>query len=242
MTRPIAAMALLATLAGACTPQLADREITGSISSDYRVNHPIRMVDGQYSIDLFVGAGRGGLTPDQRAQVAQLAGMWRRESSGALTIFVPSGTPNERTSSGTAREVRSMLTAYGVPAGAIHTRAIRPQLAQPGDLAPIRLVYSRVQAEVDGCGLWPDDLGPTMARSSFENRPYYNFGCSTQKNLAAMVANPEDLVQPRPETPPWAARRQTVIEAYTKGQDPSTVYVDSATNAAANVSNAVGTQ
>ena len=32
-----------------------------------------------------------------------------------------------------------------------------------------------------------------------ENRPYWNLGCANQRNLAAMVANPADLVQPRGE-------------------------------------------
>jgi pilus assembly protein CpaD len=39
-----------------------------------------------------------------------------------------------------------------------------------------------------------------------------------------MVANPEDLVQPRPSTPGYAARRQTVIEKYRKGDNPSGQY------------------
>jgi pilus assembly protein CpaD len=59
---------------------------------------------------------------------------------------------------------------------------------------------------------------------TLDNRPYYNFGCSTQQNLAAMVENPEDLVQPRASTPAYAARRQTVIEKYRKGENPSGQY------------------
>jgi len=43
----------------------------------------------------------------------------------------------------------------------------------------------------------------------FENKSYYNFGCAYQRNMAAMVDNPADLVQPRPETP-----------AYTTGAAP----------------------
>lgn len=222
-------LALAGLLAGACTPQLADRDITGTtgpLSSDYRANHPIRIVEGDRSIDLFVGAGRGGLTPEQRAQVAAFAGAWRRESSGILTIDVPSGTPNELAARSTAREIQSVLAAYGVPARAIDLRASRLAYAPAGDLPPIRLGYARVEARTSPCGLWPDDLGPTAARTTFENRPYYNFGCATQQNLAAMVAEPEDLVQPRPETPPMAARRQVVLDKYRKGEDPSTVYQD----------------
>lgn len=214
---------IAALLAGACTPELADRDITGSLSSDYRVNHPIRMVEGDRSIDIFVGSGRGGLMPEQRAQVGAFATAWRRESSGVLFIDVPAGTPNELAARATVKEIRSVLAAYGVPAGTIQMRAAR-LAAISGDLPPIRLSYALVQARVDQCGLWPDDLGPTAARTTFENRPYYNYGCATQQNLAAMVANPEDLVQPRPETPPMAARRQVVLDKYRQGQDPSTQY------------------
>jgi hypothetical protein len=42
--------------------------------------------------------------------------------------------------------------------------------------------------------------------------------------FASAVATPEDLVQPRPEDPAYAARRQTVVDKYRQGQDPSTTY------------------
>lgn len=221
----VAPLCLLALAAGGCTPELADRDITSSISSDYRANHPIRMVEGERSIDIFIGSGRGGLMPEQRAQVGAFAAAWRRESSGILVIEVPAGTPNELAARSTVREIRSVLAAYGVPASTIDVRPVRLG-GIAADLPPIRLSYARVEAKVDQCGLWPDDLGPTAARTTFENRPYYNFGCATQQNLAAMVANPEDLAQPRPETPPMAARRQVVLDKYRQGQDPSTQYQD----------------
>jgi pilus assembly protein CpaD len=40
-----------------------------------------------------------------------------------------------------------------------------------------------------------------------------------------MVENPADLVQPRGETPPYAPRRNTVLNKYTKGESPSATYV-----------------
>ncbi len=52
-------------------------------------------------------------------------------------------------------------------------------------------------AQAGPCGLWPDDLGPSNDMKHFDNQPYYNLGCATQRNLAAMVENPADLVQPR---------------------------------------------
>jgi pilus assembly protein CpaD len=57
-----------------------------------------------------------------------------------------------------------------------------------------------------------------------ENRPYHNFGCASQRNLAAMIDNPSDLVQPRPETPAYTARRTTSFERYRQGNSTTTVY------------------
>jgi len=50
------------------------------------------------------------------------------------------------------------------------------------------------------------------------------YGAREQRNLAAMVDNPADLVQPRGESPSYSARRSTVIDKYRKGQDPSGQY------------------
>ena len=69
-------------------------------------------------------------------------------------------------------------------------------------------------AEAGPCGEWPYDLGPTYHREHNENVQYWNFGCASQRNLAAMVDNKADLVQPRGEVPPYSGRRSTVLEKY----------------------------
>jgi pilus assembly protein CpaD len=58
------------------------------------------------------------------------------------------------------------------------------------------------------------------------NAEYWNFGCASQHNLAAMVDEPVDLVEPRAETPPYTARRDTVLDKYKKGESSATVYPD----------------
>jgi pilus assembly protein CpaD len=95
-------------------------------------------------------------------------------------------------------------------------------------MAAIRLNYPKISAVAGPCGLWPEDLGPSVNNKSyFENKPYYNFGCSNQRNLAAMVDNPSDLVQPRPETPAFAPRRGMAFEKYRKGTTTATTYPES---------------
>ncbi len=223
---PAAVLAATVLAVAACnkTPQYA---VTGSIPFDYRERHPIRLTENDHTVHLLIGTGTGVLTAEQRAQVASMASTWRREGTGHVLIETPKGTANTRTAAYAARETQSILRASGVPSRAIIARTYA---AEPSALGPVRLGYLRIEAEAGPCGLWPEDIGASLSPSltrvhpNVANQPYYNFGCSTQQNLAAMVEYPEDLVQPRASTPAYAARRQTVIEKYRKGENPSGEY------------------
>ena len=165
----------------------------------------------------WVGNGRGGLTAAQRADVVGLARTWMHEGTGAITVEVPSHTPNARAAADSLREIRSLLSIGGVPANGVIVRHYRSPSRQ--FFAPIRLTYARVKADAGPCGMWPEDLGPSIKNKSYlENKSYWNFGCATQRNLAAMVDNPADLVQPRPETPAYTGRRNVVFDKYRKGE------------------------
>jgi len=211
---------------GACT---TTDEVTtvGSVApNDYRLRHPIAIQEANHSIDVFVGNSRGGLSASQRSDVMGLAQTWLREGTGAINADVPTGTPNARAAADTFREIRAMLAAAGVPPRGIIVRNYRPD--NPRQLPTIRLNYAKITAVAGPCGVWPDDLGPSVNNPGYlENKPYYNFGCANQRNLAAMVDNPSDLVQPRSETPPYTARRVNAYEKYKKGTTTATVYPES---------------
>jgi pilus assembly protein CpaD len=96
----------------------------------------------------------------------------------------------------------------------------------PGKLAGLRLHYPKIKADAGPCGLWPEDIGPSLGSGYWENREYWNLGCAQQRNLAALVDNPSDLVQPRAETPPYTGRRSVVLEKYRRGESTATQYPD----------------
>lgn len=64
----------------------------------------------------------------------------------------------------------------------------------PGEIAPgnIRVVVTRAQASVPSCPDWS-----TTTESNFNAGNHSNHGCASNTNLAAMVADPEDLVRGR---------------------------------------------
>jgi len=55
---------------------------------------------------------------------------------------------------------------------------------------------------------------------TYMNRPSANLGCATQHNLAAEIADPRDLVAPKPLGTVDAARRLTIIDKYRQGDVP----------------------
>jgi pilus assembly protein CpaD len=223
------------TLAGAlivcaCT---TDQQVAGvpDVPPDYRMRHPITMKESDRTIEVFVGTNRGELNATQRAQILAFGLKWRREATGGIVIARPVGSNNERAAADAMREIVSILNSSGMPPNSIGARTYA---AGGPALTPVRISYPRIAAQAGPCGIWPEDIGPSANRDYFENQPMWNNGCSSQRNLAAMVDNPADLVQPRAETAAYTMRRTTVVEKYRQGVDSSTQ--QSATSTAAKIS------
>ena len=213
----------IAVALSACKTVNEEVTVTASVPDDYRQRHPIAIEEANRSIVVFVGQGRGGLSAAQRADVIGLAQTWLSEGTGAISVDVPVNTPNARTAADAFREVQATLAAAGVPPRGIVVRNYTPP--DPRTMATIRLSYPKISAVVGPCGLWPEDIGPSIKNKSYiENRQYHNFGCANQRNLAAMIDNPSDLVQPRPETPAYTARRTASFEKYRKGSPTAIAY------------------
>lgn len=215
--RALAVIGVAASLAG-CYQQDAWHN---PYPYDYRVRHPISLHEGERTVEVLVGRNRGGLTPSQRADVLSFAQVWRREANSGIIVDAPNRGPIARAATVSVREITSILVASGIPRRAIYVRHYRsPNHA----LSSIKLTYAKVVAEAGPCGLWPHNLGPTLDYDYSANRPYWNFGCASQHNLAEMVENPTDFVQPRGESPAYTARRTVALDKYRQGNNPSGTY------------------
>jgi pilus assembly protein CpaD len=223
LAHALAFVSLAALLVG-CKTTSNQGDVTGSVPSDYRQRHPIAVREAKQTLTVFIGDRRAGLTAAQRGEVGALAPAWRREATGGFVIEVPFGTSNERAAMGAAREIRAVLASAGVPHHSIEVRPYRTD--DPARLGTLRVNYPRMKAETGPCGLWPDDIGPTASPLHAANKPHWNHGCANQRNIAAQVADPADLVQPRAETPAFASRRATAIDKYRKGEPTQTTNPD----------------
>jgi pilus assembly protein CpaD len=159
-----------------------DQQLTAGapdVPYDYRQRHPITMTEGDRTLEVFVGTSRGQLNAGQRAEVAQFGHSWRREATGGIAIELPDGASNERAAADAVPTIRSILAATSVPPKGIIVR----RYPAPGpNIAPIRVSYPRIMAQAGPCGIWPEDIGPSLNRDYFENQPVWNHGCSMQQS------------------------------------------------------------
>lgn len=205
-TTALALVGLAALLASGCA-QRHHIEV-GSIPDDYRTRHPIVISEREHAFDIPIASGDTKLTISQRESVRGIVDAYHRSATGAIRIMVPSGSPNAGAASILSQDVAGLLRKEGIPGTRIITTPYH--VSEPGAAAPIRVTFLATTAATEPCGSWPEDV---LARSE-ENKNYHNFGCASQSNLAAQIANPADLILPRGMTPIDAARRSTVIEAY----------------------------
>jgi pilus assembly protein CpaD len=199
----------------ACACQTDQITAAPDVPVDFRMRHPITITEAPHTMQLFIGANRGSLTPEQRAELLAFAQTWKAEATGGVLIDLPTGTVNERSSADALHEIQSILAATGVPA---QSMMVRSYPANTRTFATVRVTYPKITAQAGPCGVWPKSIGPAFDRDYFENQPAWNFGCTTQRNLAAMVDNPSDLVQPHSESPAYTMRRTQVLDKYRQGQ------------------------
>jgi pilus assembly protein CpaD len=101
------------------------------------------------------------------------------------TIYVDGYAPAARAQVAEIAGRYGMMVTPGAPvtAGAVRTGAVR-------------VVVARRRATVPGCPNWSVPSQP-----DWDNKTMSNYGCGVNSNLAAMVANPEDLLHGREGAP-----------------------------------------
>ncbi len=208
----------LCAILGGCAD--IDRMSTSSVPmDDYRNRHPIVLAEESRKLDIFPPPAGIGLDRRTQAQVMEFAALYRGSGQGPINIFVPtrggSIRPNE-----TIGAIRDALAAGGAAAP---VRITSYPVMNPDLASPIRLTFVGLKARVaDPCGQWPSDLASGSSVQGWENKPYWNFGCSYQSMLAEQTADPRDLVGPRADDPADTQMRDRGISEIRKGNDPST--------------------
>lgn len=214
-----AMVGMAALVLGGCDHLLREQQEDfdgGRVVLDPTQRHPIIVSQQPHRMTLSVARGASGLNPAQRAGVIDFLTKYRAADAGnsKLIIAVPSGSANEIAAMNAVADMRPILQDQGFSETLV---SIEPYHSDGNPQPPIRISYLRFAADGPNCGKWPSNLAETT-----RNLNYENFGCSQQRNLAAVVSNPADLLGPRTMTPASAERRDVTWEKYVKGEKSHT--------------------
>jgi len=201
----------VAATVGACKHNDNEGHIAGWSIIDTNQRHPIIVSQQPTRMTLRVSRESHGLAPQQRAQFVRFLGRYRSEGMGSrIVVAVPSGAPNEVAAMHGLADLRGLARESGFPDSVL---VVEPYHDERDNAPPIRVSYGRYVAEGPQCGDWSTNIS-----RSGDNLPYPNFGCAQQRNLAAMIVNPADLLGPRGMDARPAERRDVTWEKFRKGE------------------------
>jgi pilus assembly protein CpaD len=208
----LTAASLAALAIAGCRPDSYTGAVAGWSLADPTQRHPIMVSQQPAKLAVRVARGSTGLNPHQRAQVIDFIDRYKAVDAGnsKMVIHAPAGSANEVAAMQAVAEIRHLMRDSGFDESAIMVEAYHDEREpQP----PVRISYLRYIAEGPECGQWPTNLARDPG-----NVPYPNLGCAMQRNLAAQIANPADLLGPRSQTPRSGERGFAVWEKYVKGE------------------------
>ncbi len=164
----------------------------------------------------------GVLSDAQRSALMLLAHQLDENDSQIVEIKISSKEPETGDAAHTARSALDYLQSIGLATERLKLGRFESDVAS----APVVVSYHGVEAYGPDCNKNWDNLSATGANSVSKH-----FGCAQAANLAAMVADPRDLIRPAPEGPSDATRRGVVLGKYRKGESSSTVKDEQASGA-----------
>lgn len=176
----------------------------GGVPSNRSMNSIHQPVVERTDYTLDVTTSGSGLAYGEQARLAGWFDAMSLKYGDRITIDDPSDNPATRST------VEALASRHGILLG----DQPAPQTAGYVTAGTARVIVTRSKASVPGCPDWSaqSDFNPANGLSS-------NYGCATNSNLAAMIANPEDLIRAAEDTGVTsAATAAKAIDAYRKAQ------------------------
>ncbi|PHS78786.1 MAG: hypothetical protein COB59_05120 [Rhodospirillaceae bacterium] len=184
---------VMGLVSGCSTPSESPNPTEGS---DYRQNHQIKVSREQISLSMRLPDKGLNLAPSDERRFR----MFIRDfvQRGRTAITVESTTPEL---------ARAIMVKNGLRESEIilisNTTVLPPNAI---------LSYTANKVEAPECGDWS-----STSTFNYTNKPHSNFGCSIQRNIGKVVADPGDFLQAQPATGGAASRTDQVIRTHQSG-------------------------
>ncbi|MBI1398599.1 CpaD family pilus assembly lipoprotein [Hyphomonas sp.] len=162
-------------------------------------------------LEVAIDPSAAELTEDARARIRNFVGVYAQKGHGPLVMSLPEASANPQLAITAVAESRAIAWEKGIEFDEISgtTHGAGSRSSQPLILA--FQVYDAVppacasRASIDFSDVSSNNSLPTL-------------GCSVRTNLAAMIADPADLLGDRPLDSTDMARREVILEKFRKGE------------------------
>ena len=172
------------------------------------LRNAVNVAESIERLELYTRPNGLELSARDKLAVAQFLDGYAASGEGALYINRPG---NAVTGLGTQQAeavIRGLMAQGGLNPNSIQTGQYA---SRPGAPAPVVVSYRTLRAIPEDCR----DLGDLT--KTFANQPHGNFGCFQAANIAAMITDPRQLLEPYATGEPNAQRRQVVYDRYIQG-------------------------
>jgi len=177
----------------------------GNVRPDAREVHAIHVEMRPVELVLMPGLD-GALSPADSKRVKDFVDAWRDRGRGPLRVAM-SARLSQRAQDRLLGDLKGLVKRRGADA-----KAVMP-VAAFADTAGVSITFDDFVAVAPVCA------GESVSMSSRgANVASPEFGCATQRNIAAMVANPADLIDPAASGDASAARGALVIQNHRLGK------------------------
>lgn len=171
---------------------------------DIEQNHKIQVTSQQVSVSIALPQTDMSLAPGDASRFKRFLRDYVQRGRGAVTV-----------ESAQPLLARDLLLDLGLRDSEIYI-APTTTVKAPNAL----LSFTANKAISPECGDWSS--APSF---TWDNKPHSNYGCSTQRNISKMVADPGDLIQAKPSAGDNASRSDAAIFTHQSGA-PKTRLLD----------------
>ena len=214
---------LVLLVVGSCA--VNDPEIAWKLPGD---RHKISVTETSERLHLVLDRNDSGLSLTQKSAIKGFVHSWRNNGHGPIGLSIPDSSKNAHIAVTAAAQTREILYAEGLDWQQIVGGNYR---ADGQSKPPVILSFRKYIATAQNCNASQQNLA-----INFSNKPTANFGCAVAANMAAMIADPYDLVDPKAMDAVIAERRIVTYEKYILGE---TTGVERTSDEEASVSDAV---
>jgi len=173
------------------------------------LRNPIKVAESVERLELYTRPNGLELSARDKLAVAQFLDGYGQSGEGPLFVNRPANAVSGVGTRQAEAVIRTLMAQGGMNPNAVQTGQYA---SAPNAPAPVVVSYRTLRAIPENC----QNMGSLT--NTFSNQPHVGFGCFQSANLAAMITNPRQLLEPYATGQPNAQRRQVIYDKYIEGE------------------------